>query len=115
MTGSQPLPSSLGGYSGKNSRRSWRFSKESCRKSSIKVIGGVYLGRGIVPGDAVRTRQRRSSPSGLLSAPQAAAAAPLPPTSPLRLRLNEFTLSSRSRKAVFFMGAQYRAVVSISL
>jgi hypothetical protein len=36
------------------------------------------------------------SPFGLVGGPQPAAA-PLPSMSPLRLRLNEFTLSSRSR------------------
>jgi hypothetical protein len=33
-------------------------SQQKFQKFGIKVIGGFCLGRGIVPGDAVRTRKR---------------------------------------------------------
>lgn len=74
-------------------------------ESNVEVTEAVYLGCGIVPGHAVQTRKLRASPSGLLSYPLSAAA-PLPATSPLRLRLNEVTLSSRSRRAAACNGEQ---------
>jgi len=83
----------------------WKIPK-MWADSSTEIIGGICFGRGIVPGDALRTRHRWSFSIGGLAAPQAPAAPPLPGTCPLDLRLNEFTLSSLSRSAVFFIGAQ---------
>jgi hypothetical protein len=85
-----------------------RGSQENPEKVAEFEYGNnreVSLGLGMVSGYALRTRQRRSS-TRVLSAPQTPAVAPLPGTCALDLRLNEFTLSSLSRSAVFFIGAQ---------
>ncbi len=51
-----------------------------------------------MPRVTIGTQKRLTFLSGFRSGPQPAATAPLPCPSPLRLRLDEFTLSSRSRK-----------------
>jgi len=56
MAGSQPMAPEFSGPPEEFSKLSGISGRE-LRKSSM-VIGEVYLGRGIVPRDAVRNRQR---------------------------------------------------------